>query len=108
VLKVVAANGRPQSIGTANTFFLTENASANRVTATFWIEKVKKAHTSGHFFQLQYTQTVMLDFNGLRWPHVSVATLRKKTDATPASNVELVAEPAVGGGGGKVEETELT
>lgn len=25
--------------------------------------------------QIQYTQTVMLDFNGLTWPHVSVATL---------------------------------
>lgn len=25
--------------------------------------------------QIQYTQTVLLDFNGLTWPHVSVATL---------------------------------
>ena len=25
--------------------------------------------------QLQYTQRVVLDFNGLGWPHVSVATL---------------------------------
>jgi hypothetical protein len=25
--------------------------------------------------QIQYSQTVMLDFNGLTWPHVSVATL---------------------------------
>ena len=78
VLRVDARNSQPQSVGTANTFFLTENASANHVTATFWIEKVKKPHTSGHFLQLQYTQTVMLDFNGLRWPHVSVATLRKQ------------------------------
>jgi hypothetical protein len=85
VLKVEATNGKPEGVGTANTFFLTENASANRVTATFWIETVKKAHTSGHFLQLQYTQTVMLDFNGLRWPHVSVATLRKKADAAPAA-----------------------
>ncbi len=30
------------------------------------------------FLQLQYTQTVLLNFNGgLSWPHVSVATLRK-------------------------------
>jgi hypothetical protein len=27
------------------------------------------------FTQLQYSQTVMLSFNGLLWPHVSVATL---------------------------------
>ncbi len=25
--------------------------------------------------QIQYTQTVVLNFNGLSWPHVSVATL---------------------------------
>ena len=27
------------------------------------------------FTQIQYTQTVFLNFNGLSWPHVSVATL---------------------------------
>ena len=64
----------------------TENASANHVTATFWVETVKGQHGK-HFLQLQYTQTVMLDFNGLRWPHVSVATLRKTTAASsPARN----------------------
>jgi hypothetical protein len=31
------------------------------------------------FLQLQYTQTVLLNFLGLSWPHVSVATLRKVT-----------------------------
>jgi len=25
--------------------------------------------------QIQYSQTVFLNFNGLSWPHVSVATL---------------------------------
>jgi hypothetical protein len=28
-----------------------------------------------HSTQIQYSQTVMLNFNGLSWPHVSVATL---------------------------------
>jgi hypothetical protein len=32
---------------------------------------VIKIHTT----QIQYSQTVMLNFNGLTWPHVSVATL---------------------------------
>jgi hypothetical protein len=27
------------------------------------------------FTQIQYSQTVILNFNGLAWPHVSVATL---------------------------------
>jgi hypothetical protein len=71
-------------VGTANTFFLGKNASADVVSATFWIETVKKPG-GGHFLQLQYTQTVILDFNGLSWPHVSVATLRKKATAAQVS-----------------------
>ena len=27
--------------------------------------------------QLQYTQTVLLNFNGISWPHVTVGTLHK-------------------------------
>jgi hypothetical protein len=85
VLRVKATNRKPESVGTANTFFLTENASADHVTATFWIETVKKPQ-GGHFLQLQYTQEVILDFNGLSWPHVSVATLKKKATATEVSH----------------------
>jgi hypothetical protein len=99
VLRVAATNAHLAGVGTANTFFLTENASANLVTATFWIETVKKPHRPGHFLQLQYTQTVMLDFNGLRWPHVSVATLRKKADA-PSSG-------GAGAGGAAAREADV-
>jgi len=28
------------------------------------------------FDQLQYTQRVLLNFNGLSWPHITVATLK--------------------------------
>jgi hypothetical protein len=28
--------------------------------------------------QLQYVQTVMLDFDNILWPHISVATLTKQ------------------------------
>jgi hypothetical protein len=28
--------------------------------------------------QLQYTQTIILDFLGIHWPHISVATLVKQ------------------------------
>ncbi|MGB9183473.1 MAG: heme-binding protein [Solirubrobacteraceae bacterium] len=70
--------------GTANTAFLADasnppggNANAVEVDATFWIETVEDP---GHpdKLQLQYTQLVQLDFNGLRWPHVTVATLHKQ------------------------------
>jgi hypothetical protein len=30
------------------------------------------------FLQLQYSQTVILDFFGLNWPHIAVATLVKQ------------------------------
>jgi hypothetical protein len=74
---IVGAGG-----GTANTAFLAAsnnpsggNARAAQVEATFWIETI--AGTGGHpdLHQLQYTQTVMLDFNGIHWPHVTVGTL---------------------------------
>lgn len=39
-----------------------------------------------HFTQIQYTQNVFLNFNGLQWPHVSVATLVPSSVQTiPAS-----------------------
>ena len=61
--------------------FLGPNADVAQVSAIFWIEKVQyPAPYDEHLFlQLQYTQTVLLNFAGLSWPHVSVATLRKVT-----------------------------
>jgi hypothetical protein len=104
VLRVKAQNAKPKNVGTANTFFLGPNASADMVTATFWIETVKKPG-GGHFLQLQYTQLVILDFNGLSWPHVSVATLRKKGSASAqAREAAKLAVP----GARKTVETELT
>ena len=51
------------------------NANAVRTTSIFWIETVKDQYGK-EFMQLQYTQRVLLDFGGLSWPHVTVATLR--------------------------------
>jgi hypothetical protein len=71
--------------GTANTAFLSSstnpsggNALATTAQATFWIETI--AGTGGHpdKHQLQYTQLVMLDFNNIHWPHVTVGTLVKQ------------------------------
>lgn len=71
--------------GTANTAFLSAasnppggNANAVEVDASFWIETVAGPSGQPDFLQLQYSQLVQLDFNGLRWPHVTVATLRKQ------------------------------
>jgi hypothetical protein len=67
--------------GAENIPFLETNADVGHVSATFWIETVQlpAPHTDRYFLQLQYTQTVFLNFLGLSWPHVSVATLRKVT-----------------------------
>jgi hypothetical protein len=71
--------------GTANTAFLGSasnppggNARAAEVDATFWIEALEGGPGEPDELQLQYSQLVQLDFNGLRWPHVTVATLKKQ------------------------------
>ena len=81
VLHVTTKHAPIKAGGTANTAFLAAgsnppggNAKAVEVEATFWIEKVAGSNK----LQLQYSQLVELDFNGLSWPHVTVATLRKK------------------------------
>jgi hypothetical protein len=50
------------------------NAQATDMDATFWIETVKRDDGTT-FKQIQYSQTVLLNFDKLSWPHVSVATL---------------------------------
>jgi hypothetical protein len=71
--------------GTANTAFLASshnppegNARAAHVEATFWIETIAGTAGNPDIHQLQYSQLVMLDFNGIHWPHITVGTLRKQ------------------------------
>ena len=65
--------------GTANTAFLKgggggPNAVSASVNATFWLETIDGNPV---IHQLQYAQTVLLNFNELSWPHITVATLRQ-------------------------------
>jgi hypothetical protein len=65
--------------GTSNMAFLVgtkdgPNADAAHVAATFWLQKLA-GDTEPK--RLQYSQTVLLNFNGLSWPHITVATLTK-------------------------------
>jgi hypothetical protein len=53
------------------------NAQAAEMDATFWIETILDENGKPSL-QLQYSQIVLLNFNGLSWPHVSVATLKPK------------------------------
>ena len=66
--------------GTSNIAFLQggtggPNARAARVTATFWLETLE-GDTEPR--RLQYSQLVLLNFNGISWPHVTVATLQRQ------------------------------
>jgi hypothetical protein len=71
--------------GIENIPFLQQNADAATVFATFWIEEIEGPTADSNFLQLQYVQTVLLNFPilgvnppvNLSWPHVSVATLQK-------------------------------
>jgi hypothetical protein len=72
--------------GIENIPFLVTNADAATMFATFWIEEIEGPTADSNFLQLQYVQTVLLNFPLLKppappvplsWPHVSVATLRK-------------------------------
>lgn len=54
-----------------------QNANAFQMDAIFWIEIVER-EDGQTFMQLQYVQRVILDFIGIHWPHISVATLVKQ------------------------------
>jgi hypothetical protein len=82
--KKIAFNGGGG--GVENIPFLQKNATAATVFATFWVEKIKGPAPDASFLQLQYVQTVFLNFPvidppapplPLTWPHVSVATLQR-------------------------------
>jgi hypothetical protein len=49
------------------------------------LDSDKPREIAVRYTQIQYTQTVLLNFNGLTWPHVSVNTL------VPADNIEVPA-----------------
>jgi len=79
-LQVASRDAALPGGGTSNIAFLTgakdgPNAVTARVTATFWLETLQ-ADTQPR--QLQYSQLVLLNFNGLSWPHVTVGTLQKQ------------------------------
>jgi len=63
--------------GILNIPFVTANANASQLDAVFWIETVPGG-PGVSFVQLQYTQTVTLNFEGIQWPHITLATLLKQ------------------------------
>ena len=66
---------RGQQVGIVNIPFVTGNADPVQVDAIIWLETVTDGGSGQSFLQLQYVQRVILDFDDVHWPHVSVATL---------------------------------
>jgi hypothetical protein len=63
--------------GIVNIPFVSLNANAVQLDAIYWLETVEHP-TMGQFLQLQYLQRVILEYYAVKWPHISVATLRKQ------------------------------
>jgi hypothetical protein len=77
VLQVDTANG-----GVVNTGFLQKNAVCTGMRATFYIETVDMGWF-GTGPQIQYFQEVFLEFGGVTYPHVTVATMTHDPLPTP-------------------------
>ena len=80
-LRVSSGDASLPGGGTANIAFLQggtngPNAAVAHVTATFWLETLQ-ADTQPR--RLQYSQLVLLNFNGLSWPHVTVGNLTRQS-----------------------------
>ena len=59
--------------GSVNIPFINEYAKPTLWETVIWIETLEDGTT-----QMQYTQTIMIEFNGLRWPHIDVNTLTRQ------------------------------
>ncbi|MEJ0086725.1 MAG: heme-binding protein [Pseudomonadota bacterium] len=83
---VLALDSSVQSGGVRNIPFVERQADAEKVTSTFWIHELEEPEPDGNRFVLQYLQDVSLDFlprldqppGLIRWPHISINTLRKE------------------------------
>ena len=82
---VLTVDTAVESAGILNIPFIVKQANATQMKFTFWIEELADKDANGEpILQLQYSQEVFLEFfpsqegKGLiRWPHVSINTLRR-------------------------------
>ena len=79
--------------GIVNIPFVVRQADATAMNSTFLMYEVEDAQTGKARYFMQYAQNVILDFIGrpdghpgrARWPHVSINTMERVSDATPES-----------------------
>ena len=65
-----------QTAGIRNIPFVNSQADAVLMDAIFWVETMADTSQKDPHYQLQYLQRVILDFQGIHWPHISGATLK--------------------------------
>ena len=63
--------------GIVNSDYIKKNTNTTSVEGNFWLLRLKKEDGSKSW-AIQYSQTVMLEFDGRKWPHVVCGTLFKK------------------------------
>jgi hypothetical protein len=70
--------------GIVNSMYVRENANTTAVDSTLWIVKLRpntfpcsSSASSANRWKLFYSQTVILEFDNIKWPHISVAELSK-------------------------------
>lgn len=80
-----------QTGGIINIPFITETANATEMRSIFWIHELSDLDANGDpVMVLQYAQIVMLEFfqrrdrrpGLIKWPHVSINTIRRATKAS--------------------------
>ena len=62
--------------GVSNIPFITRNADTLKMESVFAIESMVDK-TGYEFMQIQYSQTILFNFNNMSFPHVTVGTLVK-------------------------------
>lgn len=82
--------------GIVNIPFVVREADATAMNSTFIIYEVEDSETGKNRHFMQYAQNVILDFIGrpdghpgrARWPHVSINTMERVSDATAETMIE--------------------
>ena len=64
-------------VSTANNGGITNIPFGNNAKATSWETVVWIEHLKNGSVQMQYTQTIIIEFFGIKWPHIDVNTLVK-------------------------------
>ena len=74
IIRLITSTAAAGGIG--NIPFIVKNANAPSLESVFAIETVQ-SDSGTDFLQLQYSQTALLNFGGMSFPHVTVGTLIK-------------------------------